>query len=165
MADSPTWFKSGCTPCQRTSGKPQLRSPAPGPSFTSQIVNCKKKKLPNPENYKSIIFEHWIFSLLWERGVFLVNDFYSSRKRQMCSSRQVEHVLENSLHWEVFIAINYCQHSQLFITHSYNVLNFMSPPPKKENADAAQLLQHTLFFLNRPRVKLHAAFPRALKSI
>jgi len=41
----------------------------------------------------------------------------------------------------------------------------MSPPPKKENADAAQLLQHTLFFLNRPRVKLHAAFPRALKSI
>lgn len=153
---------------------PHARGLLESPSWEAQLLAlhslpklwiAKKKKLPNPENYKSIIFEHWIFSLLWERWVFLVNDFYSSRKRQMCSSRQVEHVLENSLHWEVFIAINYCQHSQLFITHSYNVLNFMSPPPKKENADAAQLLQHTLFFLNRPRVKLHAAFPRALKSI
>lgn len=44
----------------------------------------------------------------------------------------------------------------------------LCPLPLKKRMlieNAAQLLQHTLFFLNRPRVKLHAAFPRALKSI
>lgn len=87
-----------------------LESPSEKPSSWPFIhfPNCElQKKIPHPENYKSIIFQHWIFSLLWEKWVFLANYSYSSRKCQTWSSRQVKRILKNIPRWKVFIAVNY----------------------------------------------------------